>query len=242
MNIDPIIILAGKGNMAQAMKKYCEEKGVQVVPFGSNALMPAGDFVVAVHFGSGSELPKLIEHCEAHHIPIIQGSTKLVCPFPTSSETVLVNSPNLSLPMVRLMKRLPDFLRSVGIGMEKEIVESHQKKKPDTSGTARAVAKELGIPEDAIVKIRDVGTQLSLGVPQEHLSGHAYHRFILCGQGVKIGVSTDITGRNTYCEGCFTLALSLLRAKERDRVGTGDLELPKGLYQLKDLLHLLPSK
>merc|ERR1711964_315892 len=66
-----------------------------------------------------------------------------------------------------------------------ELVESHQSTKADTSGTAKAMVghfNDLGVQPfkvDDIKQIRDPKEQTALGVPEEHLTGHAWHRYTL---------------------------------------------------------------
>ena len=65
------------------------------------------------------------------------------------------------------------------------VTESHQASKVDTSGTAKAIVQsfnDLGCDFDIADAelVRDVPTQLGrMGVPEEHLLGHAYHTYRL---------------------------------------------------------------
>lgn len=228
------ILLVGQGNMAKAVETACVSRGIQLTRFGMDFDYsdPGYGKPIAIHLGSGRQLLPLIELCEARQIPIIQGSTKLREPLPSDRNVAIINAPNLSLPMIRFVGSFPAFAQAIKAGMEARIVESHQAKKADTSGTARAVAKILGIPESSIKSVRDPDIQLTLGVPQEHLGGHAYHDFVFTGQGVEIKVSTKIRGRATYAEGALTLAQALANQQE---------PLKNGAYELKDILHLLPT-
>ncbi|MEN9524044.1 MAG: hypothetical protein RL536_113 [Candidatus Parcubacteria bacterium] len=228
------ILLVGQGNMAKAVETACASRGIQLTRFGMDFDYSNSSYgkSIAIHLGSGRQLLPLIELCEARHMPIIQGSTKLSEPLPDDRSVAIINAPNLSLPMIRFVAAFPVFAHAIKTGMEARIVESHQNKKADTSGTARAVAKVLGIPESSIKSVRDPDIQLTLGVPEEYLGGHAYHDFVFTGQGVEIKVSTKIRGRVTYAEGAITLAQALADQQE---------PLKDGIYELKDILHLLPT-
>ncbi len=234
------ILLVGQGNMATAVAKLCKQKNIDchwnkelLIFFPKDYYPPQliEDKMVAIHFGSGRLLPQLIELCESNQIPIIQGSTKLTHPVPENPKTAIINAPNLSLPVIRFMMAFPDFAAAIKPGMEFGIVESHQEKKADTSGTARMIAKLMGIAETAICSIRKPFEQLSFGVPQEHLNGHAYHNFIFKGQGVEIGSYLRIHSRDTYADGALTLAQPLV-----------ENPLMPGIHQLKDIMHLLPKE
>lgn len=223
------ILLAGRGQMATAMELVCASHGVTVIRVGQG-FKPDSHRTVAVHFGSGRQFLPLIELCESMGVPIIQGSTRIEAPI--GRNVAIINAPNLSLPMIRFVNAFPAFAKAIGVGMKVGIVESHQRGKLDTSGTARVVAKNIGIPELVIKSVRDPDTQLALGVPQEHLTGHAYHDFIFSGRGMEIVISTRIRGRTTYAEGALVLART---------IATLPKPLPHGIYELKDIWHLLPT-
>jgi 4-hydroxy-tetrahydrodipicolinate reductase len=229
------ILLVGRGNMAAAVQAVCTSRGIVRVDFNQDFELTTENHnrTVAIHFGSGSQLPRLIEYCERYRIPIIQGSTGLQASIPNDCNTVIINAPNLSIPMIRFMTAFPAFAREIGIGMEMGVIESHQKDKRDVSGTARAIMRSLDIPDSSIISIRDPDQQIVLGVPRDHLDGHAHHDFIFTRNGIEIKVSTRINGRETYAEGAILLAHALCDLKE---------PLRDGVHELRDILHLLPRE
>lgn len=227
------ILLVGKGKMANAIATTCAVRGINCIHAKEKVDydMPLHP-VVAVHFGSGSQLLELIDLCERMQIPLIQGSTKLKVPIPIDRNVVIINAPNLSLPMIRFLGAFQAFAEAIKPGMEARIVESHQSTKVDKSGTARALAGALGIAESEIKSVRDPAIQLALGVPEGHLGGHAYHYFLFNGQEIEIGISTKIHGRATYAEGALALAQVLANEEE---------PWENGIYELKDILHMIPK-
>ncbi len=228
------ILLAGNGKMAAEVLRVCSERHFRVTKFGGDYdhSHPENRDTVAIHFGSGSQLYDLVAMCEELRIPIIQGSTILSSPVPLQPKTTIISAPNTSLPMIRFLGAFNAFARAIRPGMTVNIVELHQSTKKDKSGTARAVAAQLSIPEADISSIRESGTQLAMGVPTEHLASHAYHDFIFTGQGVQIKVSTRIHGRATYTEGALTVAEALIKHKKT---------ITPGIYSLEDILHILPK-
>lgn len=89
-----------------------------------------------------------------------------------------------------------------------QVIESHQKTKVDTSGTAKAVIKSfnrLGVPyeEGQIRRVRDTDDQLAMGVPEEALSGHAFHTYRLKSPdgSVTFEFQHNVRGRVVYAEG-----------------------------------------
>ncbi|MDO8752218.1 MAG: dihydrodipicolinate reductase C-terminal domain-containing protein [Candidatus Wolfebacteria bacterium] len=230
------ILLAGHGEMARALRKECVLREVEVRQFDAGDPSPYVGGTVAVHFGSGRELPALLELCSTYQIPLIQGSTRQTLPRPVG--TVVVDAPNLALPVVKLLGVLPalrdaflPFSRFPLEGMEACIVESHQSAKdPSPSGTAVRIAEYLGLSEEDIRPIRDAETQLALGVSEEHLLGHAYHWIIFTYHGVTVQVKVSVHGRSPYAKGALVVASALVCHPER---------FSPGVYSVQEVLEVL---
>ncbi|KAK9055436.1 hypothetical protein SSX86_026519 [Deinandra increscens subsp. villosa] len=102
-------------------------------------------------------------------------------------------------------------------GYTLEVTESHQATKLDTSGTAKAVIscfQKLGVSFDLdqIQLIRDPKQQIeTLGVPEEHLNGHAFHTYRLKSPDgtVSFEFQHNVCGRSIYAEGAIDAALFL---------------------------------
>lgn len=101
-----------------------------------------------------------------------------------------------------------DFPGAFG-GYSLEVVESHQKTKADTSGTAKdmvasfkALAPSNFTVED-IQKVRVEDKQVEFGVPKEFLDGHAFHTYTLKSEdgSVVFEFKHNVCGRRTYAEG-----------------------------------------
>ena len=127
------------------------------------------------------------------------------------------------------------------------VTESHQSSKVDTSGTAKAIVEsfnELGCGFDIAdaVLVRDVPTQIApiptgMGVPEEHILGHAFHTYKLTSPDntVSFEFQHNVCGRSIYAEGSVDAALFL-----SDKVGDGcdseDCEAGKTLFDMIDVL------
>ncbi|XP_077247945.1 4-hydroxy-tetrahydrodipicolinate reductase 1, chloroplastic-like isoform X2 [Tasmannia lanceolata] len=106
-------------------------------------------------------------------------------------------------------------------GYSLQVMESHQASKVDTSGTAKEVIscfRKLGVSFelDQIQKIRDPKTQLEMvGVPKEHLSGHAFHMYHLTSpdQTVSFEFQHNVCGRSIYAQGTVDAAIFLATKK-----------------------------
>ncbi|MBI2107295.1 dihydrodipicolinate reductase [Candidatus Woesearchaeota archaeon] len=145
----------------------------------------------------------------------------------SDSDTVAVIAPNMAKQVVAfqaMMKYGAETFPDVFAGYTLEIVESHQKGKADTSGTARAMVEyfnRLGIPftKEQIVMVRDPEVQEQvLGVPREHLAGHGWHTYRLTsrdedgGNRVLFQFTHNLNGRRPYAEPTLD-ALTFLEKK-----------------------------
>ncbi|XP_038897260.1 4-hydroxy-tetrahydrodipicolinate reductase 2, chloroplastic isoform X2 [Benincasa hispida] len=104
-------------------------------------------------------------------------------------------------------------------GYSLEVMESHQTSKVDASGTAKAVIscfQKLGVSfdMDQIKLIRDPKQQIEMvGVPEEHLSGHAFHMYHLTSpdKTVSFEFQHNVCGRSIYAEGTVDAVLFLAK-------------------------------
>jgi len=104
-------------------------------------------------------------------------------------------------------------------GYKLDVVESHQSTKVDTSGTAKDIVtsfNKLGMPceEKDIRKVREAAEQMGeMKVPEEYLSGHAFHTYTLTSDDgtVNFQFQHNVCGRRFYAEGSVDAALFLAR-------------------------------
>ncbi|XP_008447745.1 4-hydroxy-tetrahydrodipicolinate reductase 2, chloroplastic-like isoform X2 [Cucumis melo] len=121
-------------------------------------------------------------------------------------------------------------------GYSLEVMESHQASKVDASGTAKAVIscfQKLGVPFDVdqIKLIRDPKQQIEMvGVPEEHLSGHAFHMYHLTSpdKTVSFEFQHNVCGRSIYAEGTVDAVLFLAKKIQ--------LKADKRIYNMIDVL------
>ncbi|XP_010526968.1 PREDICTED: 4-hydroxy-tetrahydrodipicolinate reductase 2, chloroplastic [Tarenaya hassleriana] len=114
-------------------------------------------------------------------------------------------------------------------GYSLKVMESHQSSKLDASGTAKAVIscfQKLGVSYDMdqIEMIRDPQQQIEMvGVPEEHLSGHAFHLYHLTSpdETVSFEFQHNVCGRSIYAEGTVDAVLFLakkIKSKAEKRI------------------------
>ncbi|KAG8074248.1 hypothetical protein GUJ93_ZPchr0006g43491 [Zizania palustris] len=156
------------------------------------------------------------------------------------------DSNNYALISPQMGKQVVAFLAAMEImaeqfpgafsGYRLEVLESHQAGKVDISGTALAVIacfEKLGVTYDMnrMVRIRDPVKQLEMvGVPEEHIEGHAFHLYHLTSpdDSVSFEFQHNVCGRSTYAEGTVDAAMFLYR-----KVRSND---SKRIYDMIDVL------
>lgn len=149
-----------------------------------------------------------------------------------------VIAPNMAKQIVALQATLERMARDFPgafSGYSLDVVESHQKTKADTSGTAKSIVdsfQKMGMPFDVeqIKKLRDEESQKDFGVPEEHLNGHAFHTYTLTsGDGsVQFQFKHNVCGRLTYADGvCDAVEFLAKRHAEKSS---------KKLFNMVDIL------
>ena len=124
-----------------------------------------------------------------------------------------VIAPNMGKQIVAMQAGLEDLANkfpSAFAGYKLEVVESHQKKKADTSGTAKAVIGSLKkLSDDCfdvekdIKMLRDDESSLAFGVPKDAINGHAFHTYTFTSPdgSVQFELKHNVSGRTVYAEG-----------------------------------------
>ena len=181
--------------------------------------LPAG--TVVIDFSTPQAAAANAQRYTQLGVPFVMGTTGFdadaVQALVASSAVSAVVAPNMAPPIVLLqaaMRWLADTFPGSCAGSGLAVRESHQQGKRDTSGTAKALVQsfqQLGVDfgADQITQVRDPQRQRAeLGVPEEHLAGHAYHRYDLsCADGtVQLALEHNVLGRRVYAEGALLAA------------------------------------
>jgi 4-hydroxy-tetrahydrodipicolinate reductase len=124
-----------------------------------------------------------------------------------------VIAPNMGKQIVAMQAALEDLAAKYPASFEGyvlDVVESHQKTKADTSGTAKAVISSIKTlaadpdwSSDQIAMIRDDAKSIEFGVPEDALDGHAFHTYTLTSPdgSVQFQLKHNVAGRTVYAEG-----------------------------------------
>ena len=184
------------------------------------------DTIIAIDFTHPDSINSNSLFYIKNKIPFVMGTTggdrKKLKQDIKNSKVLSVVAPNMAKQIVGFQAMLeyaadnfPDLFK----GYSLEIIESHQKGKADTSGTAKAMAgyfNKLGVDfsiED-IKKIRNPKIQSNvLKVPKEHLKGHGWHTYTLRSEDgtAFFEFKHNINGRDIYSNGTFDAVLFLIK-------------------------------
>lgn len=124
-------------------------------------------------------------------------------------KTVVMHSPNITLG-INFLIIAAKILKNIAPYTDIEIIEEHFKKKPEVSGTAKIIARELGLTEDTIKTVRAGGI---IGT-HEILFGFPYQT---------VRLKHESISREAFGNGIL-FAVEQLIGK------------PKGFYSMEDLL------
>ena len=155
--------------------------------------------------------------------------------------TPAVIAPNMAKQIVgfqAMMEYAANTFPGLFKGYTLEVVESHQKGKADTSGTAKAMVtyfNKLGTDFNVnnIQMIRDPETQEKVWkIPKEYLTGHGWHIYTLKASdgSALFEFKHNINGRDIYVNGTFDAVLFL-----KEKIGRPDNS--QKLYTMIDVLN-----
>lgn len=192
--------------------------------------------LIAIDFTHPSAVNSNGEFYVANAIPFVMGTTggdreKLIQECNDAGNFCVI-APNMGKQIVAMQKALDDLAAqypgSFG-GYQLNVIESHQKTKADTSGTAKAVVKSLKrlsgdesfSAEMDIQMLRTDTDSLEFGVPSQHLGGHAFHTYTLTSpdKSVQFTLKHNVSGRRIYAEGTADAVLFLAKKLRTDNVG-----------------------
>ncbi|KAI8465458.1 MAG: dihydrodipicolinate reductase [Monoraphidium minutum] len=135
-----------------------------------------------------------------------------------------------------MMELMAQQFPGVFSGYNLQVTESHQRNKADVSGTAKAVVGSFqqmgvqGFKDSNIRKVRDREGQLAMGVPDDHLGGHAFHTYTLTSPdgSVEFVFKHNVVERSIYAEGTVDAVLFLAKKRAEDA--------EKKVYSMVDVL------
>jgi 4-hydroxy-tetrahydrodipicolinate reductase len=243
------VAMTGPDVLPQTINVVDDDTGrsesVKLIPAGSEMLdvqleglkTAVGPFnIVAIDYTHPSAVNKNGEWYVKNGVPFVMGTTggereKLVSHCNEHTHFCVI-APNMGKQIVAMQKALEDlatsYPESFG-GYQLSVVESHQKTKADTSGTAKAVVgsliqlsgDETFDVENDIEMIRDDEESVAFGVGEEYMKGHAFHTYTLRSpdKSVEFVLKHNVSGRRVYAEGTVDGVLFLAKKMKTEREG-----------------------
>lgn len=171
--------------------------------------------IIAIDYTHPTAVNSNAEFYVRHSIDFVMGTTggdrdKLFKDVESSSICAVI-APNMAKQIVgfqAMMEYAANSFPNLFKNYSLKIKESHQKGKADTSGTAKAMVtyfNKLGLDfrEDDIIMEREPDNQRDMGVPEDHIKGHAWHTYTLVSndETVKFEFTHNINGRDIYSTG-----------------------------------------
>ena len=193
------VIIVGSGKLGRELfTSFKERSAFPVIAWTGDAAYSFPS--VVVHTGSGRELDDVVSYCERTRSILLELSTgstllkrEVACP--------VVICPNTNILMLKFMVLLAQgghHFKNYKI----QITESHQADKSSVPGTAVNLAESLGVSPEKIKSLRDVSVQRDvLGIPEEYLSRHAYHRLVIEDGLSSVALETKVFGSTPYADG-----------------------------------------
>lgn len=193
-------VVVGSGKLSNSIQEYIDKKKYNPILKWNEFDKSTNEKVIIIHAASGRELDDCISYCKKTTSVLIEMSTG------SKIENIKVNfpvfiCPNTSLLLCKLMR----IIKTSGKMFKNnnvKIIESHQEEKKSFPGTAASFANSLHVSMEEIVSIRKKEEQLRIGIDQEHLDLHAYHKIIINGNDdSEIIIETKVCGHKSYVKG-----------------------------------------
>jgi len=256
-----VMVCGMPGKMAQIVAETCAKRKLNVIPYSLTgeglsefngftllgladrdsrivALLKEYPDLIAVDYTHPSAVNSNAEFYVKHKIPFVMGTTggdrEALIALVKRTNHPCVIAPNMAKQIVALQAMLEWTAKNFpGVfgGYNLHVVESHQKTKADTSGTAKALVKsflEMGAAgkEPIIEMVRDEESQIKkMAVPSEHLNGHAFHTYSLdsADNSVHFEFRHNVCGREIYAEGTADAVEFLAKKIEAGQGGLFDM-------------------
>ncbi|HET8871279.1 MAG TPA: dihydrodipicolinate reductase [Aquabacterium sp.] len=193
------VYIAGAGKLAAELVERLEPKnGFHITRWREGVAQNAVGIVV--HAGSGRELQAITAYCARTASVLIELSTGSVLEN-SKLDFPVVLCPNTNILMLKFMAML-EQAGQMFQGYSVQVTESHQASKSSVPGTAVVMAHSLGLKPSDIQSIRDTAIQLNdLGIPQDHLARHAFHRIEIADGACSISMESRVLGESAYAGG-----------------------------------------
>lgn len=203
------IIVVGSGKLAEALLASDWSFLPYEIVRWEISSQNMNEKAIVIHAGSGRQMDECTSFCSRTKSAFIQLSTGLepeikVFDFP------YISCPNASLLILKallMVKETGKYFENYQIS----ILESHQSSKKTEAGTASAFASSLNVAANSIISVRNPGIQQNIiGIPEAHLSKHAYHKIQISDGDDELIIEMKVLGHSSYVNGIKTIVRSIL--------------------------------
>ncbi|MFA6460622.1 MAG: dihydrodipicolinate reductase C-terminal domain-containing protein [Patescibacteria group bacterium] len=196
---------------------------------------------VIIDFTAPEAVEKNVDFYTVNELPFVMGTTfggfihlqDYINSKVSQSFINAVVAPNMAKDVV-LVQAMFEWAAENFPGALKEFsaktVESHQKTKSDTSGTAKAIVaslRTLGVDcsVEGIKKIRKEEAYEVMGIPKEYWDGHGWHTYPLTKNdgNVFLEFTHNINGRQPYVDGTLDAVRFLHRKMNPEKKNVGNV-------------------
>ncbi|MCF0052547.1 hypothetical protein LXM25_20925 [Dyadobacter sp. LJ53] len=194
------VFVVGSGKLASAiLSAKTTFKNCELIPWDS-AFQHSKEQAIILHCGSGRQIAECLMFCQRTGSKFIELSTGLDTEHFTPDFPIII-CPNTSMLMLKTMGMLGQFGKQFK-DYQIAITESHQSAKQTEPGTAFHIADSLGFPAEEIISVRDRETQSAeIGIPDEFLGKHAYHKIVIQDGNDSLTIETKVLGHMSYTAG-----------------------------------------
>lgn len=210
------VFIAGTGKLAtELLDKLSSTKEYSVSPWPGDAA--AEGRAIVVHAGSGREINNISSFCGRTSSVLVELATGSSLEA-SNPKFPVVFCPNTNILMLKFMCML-ERAGSLFKGSEIHITESHQSSKTSVPGTAVSIANALGVCSSDITSVRNASQQIAdIGIPQEHLARHAFHRIQIHDGPCSVSMETRVYGNSPYASGVQQIIAAIQRMALEARV------------------------
>jgi len=243
-----VMVCGMPGKMAQIVAQTCAKRKLSVIPYSltgedltefngfallnpSNRDSKIADILkeypdlIAVDYTHPNAVNGNAEFYVKHKIPFVMGTTggdrEALISLVKNAKHPCVIAPNMAKQIVALQamlewtaKNFPDVFD----GYNLHVVESHQKTKADTSGTAKALVKSF-------LEMGAAGKEPIIEMVRDEEYAHAFHTYSLdsADNSVHFEFRHNVCGREIYAEGTADAVEFLAKKIEAKQGGFFDM-------------------
>lgn len=158
-------------------------------------------------------LSEAVRYCKEQKVPLLFLSSGLDISNIDPKNFAFVVAPNSSPKVMRYIQEVV-AAHDKYTGWPVVITEHHQPAKQDVSGTAKAIARKIGVNENEIISVRDwEATKEKYGLTGISGDGYAVHSVVFTNPddpSVTKSVDIVVQGRSSYAQGAVDLARSIV--------------------------------